>query len=88
MKAAAATGKSAAAKQPTNRKPAAAGRGGAPPHPTGRAPKMVKAKGGWCTQTYQRITGTDHGGTYTMWVEPSGKRHRSHTSAVAAGFVG
>ena len=74
----------AAAKQPTNKRPAAAGMGGAPPP----APKMVKAKCGWHTQTYHRITGTDHGCTYTIWVEPSGKRHRSRTSAEAAGFVG
>ena len=66
----------------------AAGKAAAPKRPAA-APKLVKAKGGWHTQQYIRGDGnSDHGSTYTMWVEPSGKRHRSRASADAAGFVG
>ena len=62
---------------------ASAGGGGAI---GGGGPRVVKAKKGWHLQVFAR-NGTDHGASYTVWVEPSGKRHRTYKSAAAAGFV-
>ena len=74
----AAAGKAA----PVAKKPAAAGAASA-----GGGPTVVKAKKGWQVHVFARGGNTDHGASYKMWVEPPGKRHRTYTSAAAAGFV-
>ena len=80
----AAAGKAApVAKKPAAAGAASAGGGGAI---GGGGPRVVKAKKGWHLQVFAR-NGADHGASYTVWVEPSGKRHRTYKSAAAAGFV-
>ena len=71
----------AGAAAPVAKKPAAGAAS------AGGGPTVVKAKKGWQVHVFARGGNTDHGASYKMWVEPSGKRHRTYTSAAAAGFV-